>query len=164
MTRLATRILAVLLPAAAIVPASAHAASLTVEDVVGDARAINMGAVFGELVEGQPTEGPFLLDAPAETGSDVVRTTIDHARKRLTVTVQLRDLVAPQETSVDFRILTAKGRYDLSVASFGGEVSAELYPGRGTSAVFADEVTVTSGSGTKPCRTVRARYDGWPTP
>ena len=83
--RFGLRLLALALPVALLAPAAAHARSLTVVDSSGDAQAINMALAFGELLDGTGEDGPFFLDAPNETSADVVHTTIDHARKRLTL-------------------------------------------------------------------------------
>lgn len=163
MNRTATRLLAVLAPAALLLPAAAHAEQMTFDDAAGDARAVNMAVALGGLLGGSTEEGPLLLDAPAETSTDVVRTTIDHARKRLTLTVQLRDLVDANGSSVEFRIVTPEGRYALAAGVVDGRTMADLSPlGRGGSTVIVSEdgaVTVTEGPIVKPCRTVRARYD-----
>ena len=153
MSRLASRVLAVLVATALLVPAASHAATLTVEDGAGDAKAINMAAALGGLISGTTTDGPFFLDAPAETSADVVSTTIDHARKRLTLTVQFRDLVELEGHSVEFRIFTPDVRYALVAASSGGETGAELFPTGATSSSPIDRPLH------RPCRTVRARYD-----
>jgi len=158
-TRLGLRLLALALPVAVLCPAAAHAASVTVGDGAGDAKAINMAVAFGDLVDGTTSDGPFFLDAPAETSTDVVSTTIDHARKRLTLTVQFRDLVDTQGHSVEFRVFTPEGRYNLLIGVVGGQTVAELYPGRASVVVTGSDDTDSSGDGTKPCRTVRARYD-----
>ncbi len=161
-SRLGLRLLALAVPALLLAPASAHAASLTIDDGVGDARAINMALAFGELFDGTSSDQPFFLDAPAESSADVARTTIDHARKRLTLTMQFRDLVETQGHSVEFRIFTPEGRYVLPVAVQDGQTVSGLYPlGRGASVTVSsdgDTVIVTETQ-TKPCRTVRARYD-----
>jgi hypothetical protein len=163
MSRLATRLLAVLAPAALLLPAAAHADQVSVDDAAGDAKAVNMAVALGGLLDGSTQDGPLLLDAPAETSTDVVRTTIDHARKRLTLTVQLRDLVDTDGHSAEFRIFTPEGRYALTTGVVDGQTVADLSPlGRSGSTVAVSEdgtVTVPEGPATKPCRTVRARYD-----
>ncbi|KQV65831.1 hypothetical protein ASC64_13135 [Nocardioides sp. Root122] len=163
MSRLATRLLAVLAPAALLLPAAAHADQVSVDDAAGDAKAVNMAVALGGLLDGSTQDGPLLLDAAAETSTDVVRTTIDHARKRLTLTVQLRDLVDTDGHSVEFRIFTPEGRYALTAGVVDGRTMADLFPlGRSGTSVSVSEdgtVTVTEGPVTKPCRTVRARYD-----
>ena len=127
--RLGLRLLALALPAALLVPAAAHAGTLTVDDGAGDAKALNMAVIFVEMFDGTTADGPIFLDAPAETSTDVVRTTIDHARKRLTLTVQLRDLVDTEGHSVEFRIFTPQGRYDLSAGSYGDRCVPISRPG-----------------------------------
>jgi hypothetical protein len=158
MSRLASRVLAVLVPAALLVPAASHAATVAIDDASGDAQAINMAAVYGEMFDGTTTSAQLFLDAPAETSTDVVRTTIDHARKRLTLTVQFRDLVEIAGHSVEFRIFTPEGRFDLIAGRLGDRTIAELSPGRGGVVVVSGDGVVV-GPEPKPCRTVRARYD-----
>lgn len=164
MTRLPARLLAVLVPAALLVPAAAaHADRMTFDDASGDASAVDVAVALGGLLGSSTEEGPLLLDAPAETSSDVVRTTVDHARKRLTLTVQLRDLVDTDGSSVEFRLFTPEGRYVLAVGAVDGRTVADLIPiGRDSTTVAVSEdgtVTITEGPFVKPCRTVRARYD-----
>ncbi|CAM3590344.1 hypothetical protein [Nocardioides zeicaulis] len=162
--RRGARLAALLVPALLLTPVAAHAASLTVDDASGDARAVNMGAVLGALLGGSApsADAPPFLDAPDETSVDVARTTIDHARKRLTLTVQFRDLVQVDGQAADFRIFTPQGRFELTVNQAEGRAWADLYPlGPGSGATVTVEgntVTIT-GAETKPCRTVRARYD-----
>lgn len=159
-SRLGLRLLALVLPASALLlPASALAASVSVDDGAGDAKAINMGVVLGGIFDGTTTEGPLLIDAPAETSTDVVRTTIDHARKRLTLTVQFRDLVDADGHLVNFRIFTPEGRYDLTASRLGDKTRADLSRGGAGSIAVTSGDPATVGPETLPCRTVRARYD-----
>jgi hypothetical protein len=148
--RIATRLLAVLVPAALFLPAAAHAATVVIDDASGDAKAPNIAT---ELLFGTPSEGPELYDAPAETSTDIVRTTIDHATRRLTLTVQLRDLVETSEHSVIFRLTTPDARYDLAAGRSGDRTVSDLSPTRFVTSATHD------GPLHRPCRTVRARYD-----
>ena len=146
-SRLGLRLLALALPTALLLPAGAHAATLTVEDGAGDAKALNLALVLGEMFDGTtPPDEQVFLDAPAETTADVVRTTIDHAEKRLTLTVQFRDLVDTAGHSVEFRIFTPDGKWVLYAGMAGDRARAELSPSRFTETY-------------RLCRTVRARYD-----
>lgn len=158
--RLGLRLVALALPVALLAPGAAHARSLTVADSTGDAKALNMALVFGELIDGTEGEGAFFLDAPAETSADVVSTTIDHAAKRLTLTLQFRDLVEVKGHSVDFRIFTPDGRFDLSARAVGEGTEVYFSPA-GRNVVIVSNGGSYSGVGPdlKPCRTVRARYD-----
>ena len=153
-SRLGLRLLALALPTALLVPAAAHAATLTVEDGAGDAKALNLALIL-EAFDGttSPDEQIF-LDAPAETTADVVRTTVDHAEKRLTLTVQFRDLVDTAGHSVEFRIFTPDFRYILSAGRRGDETVTDLFPAGTTSGNAVIDRNVL-----RPCRTVRARYD-----
>lgn len=158
------RLAALLVPALLLAPAAAaHADSVTVDDTSGDAKAVNMAVALGGFFGPTSSEGPLFLDAPDETSADIVRTTVDHARKRLTLTVQFRDLVEVDGLVPDFRIFTSKGRYALPVTVMGGRASADLLPmgGQANVSVVVNEdgsVTVTE-TDVKRCRTVRARFD-----
>ncbi len=158
------RLAALLAPALLLAPVGAHAASATFDDVSGDAQAVNVAIALGGLVGPSSAEGPILLDAPAETSVDVLSTTVDHARKRLTLGVQLRDLVDTDNHSVEFRIVTPDGRYALVTRTVGDETIAEFFPlGRSesTTVVVSEDgtVSVTVGDAPKPCRTVRSRQE-----
>jgi hypothetical protein len=154
--RFGIRLLALALPVALLAPAAAHARSLTIGDSTGDAKAVNLAGI---LLGIDTTDTPPLVDAPAESSVDVVQTTIDHAEKRLTLTVQFRDLVDTEEHSVEFRIFTRKARYDLTAGMSDGRAVAQLSPGRASTVVVDDGGTISVGPDPKPCRTVRARYD-----
>ncbi|RYB95205.1 hypothetical protein EUA93_13155 [Nocardioides oleivorans] len=114
-----------------------------------------MGVALSDLFGASSAEGPFFLDAPAETSTDIVRTTIDHATKRLTLTVQFRDLVDVDNHSVEFRLFTPRVRYVLSARMSGARTEANLVfvgiRGKGTYHANRDPM--------QPCRSVRARYD-----
>ncbi|GAA5123650.1 hypothetical protein GCM10023339_43860 [Alloalcanivorax gelatiniphagus] len=142
---------ALLAPVALLLPTAAHADQVTVDDAVGDAKALNLGSEMAGFLFGTETEGqPTFFDAPAETATDVTRTTIQHA-KRVTVTTHFRDLVETAEHSVDMRIFTPDGRFSLSASrSPDGSGAASLFPDFG------------GGDGTeepRPCRSIRGHYD-----
>lgn len=150
MSRLATRLLAVLVPSVLLVPAAAHAEQAVFDDASGDVKAPNLVTIFGD-----DDEAPLFVDTPAETSTDIVRTTVDHASKRLTLTVQFRDLVDTTDHSVQFPILTPRARYVLNVVAVGDRTEAQLdlvrFIGKGTYHSNRDPL--------QPCRAVRARYD-----
>ena len=108
-SRLGLRLLALACRPPSSCPRRRTPTTLTVEDGAGDAKALNLALVLGQSIdETTPVEEQIFLDAPAETTADVVRTTIDHAEKRLTLTVQFRDLVDTAGHSVEFRIFTPR--------------------------------------------------------
>src|SRR5829696_6014652 len=111
MSRLVARLAAILAPVALLLPAAAHAEQLTVDDGVGDAKAVNFASVVSEAAEGEP----LFLDAPAETSVDIVRTIVTHG-KRLSLAVSFRDLAQTAEHSLDIRIITPEGRFNLMAA------------------------------------------------
>ena len=152
MSRLATRFVAVLAPATLLLPAAAHAEQVSVDDAVSDAKALNfasdtVGLVFGTGGD----EGPPFLDAPAETATDITRTTIQHA-KRVSITVQFRDLVETADYSVSVGIRTPDERFDVFASrSADGAQDAVLFP-----PVVVEESVP---GRPRPCRSVRGRYD-----
>lgn len=153
MSRHGARLAAVLVPVALLLPTAAHAEQVTVDDAVGDAKALNFGSELGGFLFGTEAEGqPLFLDAPAETATDITRTTIQHGR-RVTVTTHFRDLAESGEHSVEMRIFTPRGRSDLSVARSAAD-------GTGY-AVLAPAIVVTEDGDVRPrpCRSVRGRYD-----
>jgi hypothetical protein len=151
MSRHGARLAALLAPVALLLPTAAHAEQVTIDDAVGDAKALNFGSELGFLF-GAASEGqPLFLDAPAEASTDITRTTIQHA-KRITVTTHFRDLVETAEHSVEMRVLVPQGRFDLSVGrSPDGSGYAELAPRM---------VALDNGEWVpRFCRSVRGRYD-----
>ena len=145
--RPATRLLAALVPALLLLPAAAHAEQVTVDDAVGDAKALNFAA---ELVEGAQ-DGPLFLDAPAEASVDITRTDVQHG-KRVTVSTHFRDLAESAEHSVDVRIFTPDGRFSLVASRYAdGSASTQLDPD--------PRRAVEEDPDFRPCRSVRARYD-----
>lgn len=161
--RAVTRLVAALVPALLLAPAAAHAQTVAVDDASGDAKAVNMAVAFGGLFGPSSAEGQLFLDAPDETSADIVRTTIDHARKRLTLTIALRDLVEVDGQVPEFRIFTPRGRYALPVTVVDGQASADLLPMGGqdnvTVSVGEDGSVTVTETAVKRCRTVRARLD-----
>ena len=70
----------------------------------------------------------------------------------MSITTRFRDLVETAEHSLEMRILTPRGRFDLSVArSADGSGYAELAP----AIVVGEDGEVRP----RPCRSVRGRYD-----
>lgn len=152
LSRHGARLAALLAPVALLLPTAAHADQVTVDDAVGDAKALNLASELGAFFVGSGSEEqPLFLDAPAETATDITRTTIQHG-KRVTVTTHFRDLVETAEHSVDLRIFTPDGAYSLSASrSADGSGSVQLFP----------DVVVAEGGDVRPrpCRSVRGRYD-----
>lgn len=151
-SRLGARLAALLVPATLLLPAAAHAETVTVDDPAGDAKALNLASELGAFFFGGGDDAqPYFLDAPNEVATDVTRTTITHA-KRVTVTTHFRDLVDGTEHSLGMRVLTPRGRFDLSVGrSADGRGFADLAP--------AIVVTESGDVRPRPCRSVRSRYD-----
>lgn len=145
MTRPVARLVAALVPAVLLIPATAHAEQVTVDDGAGDAKALNFAAEFGDEA------APRFLDAPAEVSVDITRTVIAHG-KRVTVSTSFRDLVDLAEHTLEMRIFTPDERFSLFVSSNGdGSAGTQLYPERNLATEGAIAI--------RPCRSVRARYD-----
>ena len=132
---------------AVLLPAAAHAEKVTVDDAAGDAKAFNFASEFA----GGAEDEPLFFDAPAETSVDITRTGVAHG-KRVTVSLQFRDLVDLGEFGVDMRIFTPDARFSLAASSSeDGSRSAQLYPDRPR----AEEGQLIFRS----CRSLRVRYD-----
>ncbi len=151
MSRLATRLVAVLAPVVLLLPAAAHAEQVSVDDAVNDVKALNLGSSFAGILFGTGgDEGPPFLDAPAESATDITRTTIQHA-KRVSITVHFRDLVETAEYSVAVGIRTPEERFDVFASrSADGSQDATLSPS------LLDEAVP---GRPRPCRSVRGRFD-----
>lgn len=153
MSRLVARLAAVIAPVALLLPTAVHAAQVTVDDAVNDAKALNLadGFLISSVDSG---EAPF-LPAPDEVATDVTRTTIKHGR-RVSVTTHFRDLVETAEHFVDMRIFTPDGRFSLSAgrSTDGGQLT------NGTGyAILSPTAVGVDDDHPRPCRTVRGRYD-----
>ena len=113
------RLLAVALPLALLMPATAYAEKVVTEDAVGDV------LVF----EGESFEDA--LPAPEQTNIDVVRTAVSHGESRLRVRVQFRALEQQAYQFTIIGIATADAKYEISVERLGGKPVASLSRRRG---------------------------------
>ena len=133
--RLGTRLLAVLLPATALLlPGAAHAEKVVTLDPAGDA------TVVGWIAE----EGAELPPPPDPSPADIVRTVGAHGKKRLAVTVHFRDLAGAQEHSMRILVRTGTGPFLVEVKAEEGRRTRARLLGRG---------------GAIDCRALRARLD-----
>jgi hypothetical protein len=119
MSRLATRLLAVLVPVALLLPAAAHAEKVVTEDAVGDAVTLVDESV--DLDEAVP--------APDHAGTDVVRTAVSHGAKRLRVRVAFRALERDPFQFMVIRVRTPHGSYEALVERLGGKPIASIHRG-----------------------------------
>jgi hypothetical protein len=119
MSRLATRLLAVLVPVALLLPAAAHAEKVVTEDAVGDAVTLVDESV--DLDEAVP--------APEHEGTDVVRTAVAHGAKRLRVRVAFRALERDPFQFMVIRVRTPHGSYEALVERLGGRPIASIHRG-----------------------------------
>ncbi|MGF9754165.1 hypothetical protein AAII07_03105 [Microvirga sp. 0TCS3.31] len=152
MSRLATRLVAVLAPVVLLPPAAAHAEQVSVDDAVSDVKALNFASDLAGLLFGTGGDdaGPPFLDAPAETATDITRTTIQHAR-RVSITVHFLDLVETAEYSVTVGVRTPDEMFDVFASrAADGSQYATLFP-----SVIDESVP----GRPRPCRSVRGRYD-----
>jgi hypothetical protein len=122
MSRLATRLVAVLAPVALLLPAGAHAAKVVTEDAVGDA--VTLIDESTDLDEPTP--------APDHAGTDVVRTAGAHGAKRLRVRVAFRALERDPFQFIVIRVRTPHGNYELVVERLGGKPITSIDLGRRT--------------------------------
>lgn len=130
----ATRLLALLLPAALLLlPAAAHAEKVVTQDAVGDA------GVAGWLAE----EDAELPPPPDPSPADIVRTVAAHGERRLAVTVHFQDLEGVREHSTRVLVRTPAGAFHLVVRA----------EGRRTGTTFEQRGEPVD------CRGLRARFD-----
>ena len=122
MSRLATRLVAVLAPVALLLPAGAHAEKVVTEDAVGDA--VTLIDESTDLDEPTP--------APDHAGTDVVRTAVAHGAKRLRVRVAFRALERDPFQFIVIRVRTPHGNYELVVERLGGKPITSIDLGRRT--------------------------------
>jgi len=131
----ATRLLALLLPAALLlVPSPAHAEKVVTHDAAGDA--VVVGWLADEDAELPPTPDP----SPA----DIVGTVAAHGERRLAVAVHFRDLAGVEEHSTDILVRTPAGTFRLEVEKKEGRRA---------------RTTLTRDWETTDCRALRARFD-----
>lgn len=133
--RLAARLLAVLLPATAVlVPTASHADTVVTEDAAGDARA---WTYFQEFQ---------FVAAPQEASADVTRTAAAFGQRRLSVAVHLRDLEVRPRHNTLVRVWTPDDSFD---------VTAERLSARRATVSMARQ-----RGGAFACRGLSVTYDG----
>jgi hypothetical protein len=120
--RLATRLLAGLVPVVLLLPAAAHAEKVVTDDAVGDAQAVS-----ADVPDGSAADVVF-TPAPDETATDITRTVVAHGTTRLSVTVHLRDLVLTSSSHQTYvRVATPRLDYTVTVSkSPGSRATTEL--------------------------------------
>lgn len=136
--RLGSRLVTVLLPAALLLPAAAHAEKVVTDDAVGDARSWTM--------DWESEQEPEFLLAPDEVSTDIVRTVAAHGAKRLSVTVHFRDLQTTRPQFTVVRLFTPDGAYTVNV---------EKMPGARAVTEF-----VTRKDAEAECRALKGKVDG----
>ena len=117
--RPAARLLAALLPAALLLPATVHAEELVVDDAVADV------VTVGPTEEGQD-DLANLVPTPDNLTVDVVRTVVDHAARRLRVRVELRELGRARQYFAVLRVRTPAGTFEVETEHLGGRPEADL--------------------------------------
>jgi len=132
MSRLAARLVAVLAPAALLLPATAHAEKLVTEDPAGDV----VVAAGDDADEKAPSD---------YAGVDVIRTVVAHGDTRLRLQVYFRALARDPFQFTVARIRTPRGHFDLAVKRMGGTPVASL-AGRDRSECRALRATVDLGA------------------
>lgn len=130
----ATRLLALLLPAALLLlPAAAQAEKVVTQDAVGDA------GVAGWLAE----EDAELPPPPDPSPADIVRTVAAHGETRLAITVHFRDLAGVREHSTRVVVRTPASSFRLAVQAAEGRT----------------RTTFEQRGEPLDCRGLRARFD-----
>lgn len=129
--RLATRLLAVLVPTVLLLPAAAHAGRVVTRDAVGDVQRMVKAAGKDRLVTSD------------YAGVDIVRTQVDHRNAKLRVGVRFRELQREPFQLTLVGVRTPQGRYLITVERLGG----------------APLVSIDRGSRTIECPGLVARSD-----
>ena len=119
MSRLATRLLALLVPAALLVPPAAHAEKVVTTDAVADVVSI------GPTAQGED-DLDNLVPAPENLTADVVRTTVDHAESRLRVRIDLRALGSSRTYFAVLRVRTPAGTFEVETENLGRRPKVHL--------------------------------------
>ena len=132
--RLGSRLSAVLIAAALLLPAAAHAETVVTEDATGDARAWTAYQEFQYVA------------APGEASVDVTRTAASFGQRRLSVAVHFRDLEVRAHHQTLVRVWTPRGAYD---------VTAERPSARRATVSFGRK-----GADARRCRGLSVTYDG----
>jgi hypothetical protein len=133
-TRPVTRLLALALPLALLVPAAANAERVVTHDALGDVQAIDFSS------------DEDFLPAPDHLTSDVTRTGVAYGTTRLKVTVHFRDLQNAPLLRTEVRLRTPQGGYFITMTRMGGKRARMTIVRR-------------SGRGVE-CRRLTGRFDG----
>lgn len=119
--RLSPRLVALALPVVALLaPSIAHAEKVVTRDVAGD---------VVQLIQNEDGSTETLA-APDYAGADIVRTVVDHRTARLRVSVRFRELRRDPFHFTIVRVLTPRGKYDLTVERLGGKPIVSLMRGK----------------------------------
>ncbi len=117
---LGARLVAVLLPAVALLPTAAHAEKVVTQDAAGDVMSFVGESSF-------PDE---TVPAPDYAGVDIVRTAVDHGAQRLRVTARFRALERDPFQYTVIRVKTPQKSYEITVERMGGKPVATFDGGR----------------------------------
>lgn len=115
MSRLVTRLVAVLAPVVLLLPAAAHAETVVTEDPAGDVVTADDDGDIEDAVL-----------APGYAGADIVRTVVALGESRFRLDVHFRALRRDPFHFTVARIRTPRGSYDLLVERLGGSPIASL--------------------------------------
>jgi hypothetical protein len=117
-TRLATCLLAVILPTALLLPA-AHAEEVVTADPAADVLALGPTEQGGDDLDN-------LLPAPENLTADVVRTTVDHRLSRLRVRLDLRDLGRSRTYFAVLEVRTPDGTFEVETENLGRRLEVDM--------------------------------------
>ena len=110
--RLGAPLLALLVPAALLVPSAAQAEEVVTEDPAGDAVRVVPAPVDGSGED-------EIVPAPENATTDVVRTVVDHSATRVRVSIRLRELGSGRAYYGVLQIRTPAGSYEVEAERLG---------------------------------------------
>jgi hypothetical protein len=120
--RLAARLGAVLVPAALLPPAAAHAERIVTTDPAADVVSIGPTEQGGDDLDN-------LVPAPDNLTADVVRTVVDHDEARLRVRIDLRELGRSRRYFAVLRVRTPAGTFEVETDNLGRRPKVEMTRG-----------------------------------
>ena len=117
--RLVARLLAVVAPAALLLPTAVHAEQVVTEDAVADV------VTVGPTEEGE-ADLANVVPTPENLTADVVRTVVDHRASRLRVRIDLRELGRARQYFAVLRVRTPAGTFEVETDNLGRRPQVDM--------------------------------------
>ena len=118
-SRFGLRLLALVVPVVLLAPMAAHAEKVETTDPAADVVSL------GPTEEGED-DLANLVPAPDNLTADVVRTVVDHARSRVRVRVDLRELGRSRTYFAVLQVRTPAGTFEVETVNLGRRPKAEI--------------------------------------